>query len=175
MSKKIGWVLLVVWAGGMLAALLAYSQRQLSEFDPDGVLLHASTSPNFDSNFVAFLKEQNVEAGSIVHIGTASNCYCNSLTKPHQTQLLNRFESEQYQLTSINIESAAMLKKMLSSVPALVIVDKDYQLRYVGPYATGYGCFTGKDMVDQVVTYTKQAPYQGAVINADAQGCFCQA
>ena len=174
MSKKIGWVLLVAWAGGMLAALLAYSERQLSEFDPDGVLLHASTSPNFDSNFVAFLKEQNVEAGSIVHIGTASNCYCNSLTKPHQTQLLNRFENEQYQLTSINIESAAMLKKMLSSVPALVIVDKDYQLRYVGPYATGYGCFTGKDMVDQVVTYTKQAPYQGAVINADAQGCFCQ-
>ena len=174
MSKKIGWVLLAAWAGGMLAALLAYSQRQLSEFDPDGVLLHASTSRHFDSNFVAFLKEQNVEAGSIVHIGTASNCYCNSLTKPHQTQLLNRFESEQYQLALLNIESAPKLKKMLSSVPALVIVDKDYQLRYVGPYATGYGCFTGKDMVDQVVTYTKQTPYQGAVINADAQGCFCQ-
>lgn len=173
MRQNIHWALLIGWAVSMLVALLLHGQRQISEFDPDGVLLHASTSPHFDSNFVAFLKEQNVEAGSIVHIGTASNCYCDSLTKPHQTQLLNRFENEQYQLTSMNIESAPNLKEMLSSVPALVIVDKDYQLRYLGPYATGYGCFTGKDMVDQVVTYTQQTPYQGAVINADAQGCFC--
>ncbi|MEC8788091.1 MAG: DUF6436 domain-containing protein, partial [Pseudomonadota bacterium] len=45
--------------------------------------------------------------------------------------------------------------------------------RYLGPYATGYGCFTGKNLVEQVVSYTTQLPYNGAVINTDATGCFC--
>ena len=62
---------------------------------------------------------------------------------------------------------------MIPAVPALIILDEHSNLRYLGPYATGYGCFTGKDLVDQIVGYTTQSPYNGAVINTDAEGCFC--
>ena len=144
MHKKTNWLLLALWAVGLLSALLLYGQRQLSQFDPNGELLHRTTAPDFDATLVEFLKNQNIKAGSVIHVGTQSRCYCDTLTTPHQTQLL-----------------------------ALIVLDKQAQLRYLGPYATGYGCFTGKNLVEQVVSYTTQLPYNGAVINADASGCFC--
>lgn len=157
----------------MLVALLLHGQQQISEFDPNGTLLFASTSPQFDDDVTELLKAHNVQANSIVHIGSGSSCYCDSLSTPHQSQLLSKLEARNYQLASLTIESIPELQKLLSAVPALMVVDEHYQLRYIGPYATGYGCFTGKDLVDQVVAYAQQTPYQGAVVNADAKGCFC--
>ena len=71
------------------------------------------------------------------------------------------------------MEDVPELAALIEAVPALIVLDKQAQLRYLGPYATGYGCFTGKNLVEQVVSYTTQLPYNGAVINADASGCFC--
>lgn len=173
MRQSVHWALLIGWAASILVALLLHGQRQLSDFDPDGVLLYASTSPQFDSNITSLLKAQNVKAGSVVHIGSESDCYCDVLATAHRTQLLSKLKAQQYQFSSINIESVPALQRVLSAVPALMVVDERYQLRYIGPYATGFGCFTGKDLVDTVVAYTQQTPYQGAVVNADAQGCFC--
>lgn len=173
MSKNIGWVLLLIWGGGILAALLLYSQRQLTEFDPDGLLLQQSMSPSFDRQLTEILKQLDVPAASLVHVGSSQHCYCESLTAPHQTQLAKYLENDAYTLTNIDIEEAAPLRTVLSQVPALIVVDEHYQLRYIGPYATGYGCFTGKNLVQQIIGYTQTLPYHGAVINADAVGCFC--
>ena len=87
MRKHLGWALLALWAVSLLTALLVYGQRQLSSFDPDGKLLHLSTAPSFDTKLVQLLHHQNIKAGSVVHVGTTSRCYCESLTSPHQNQL----------------------------------------------------------------------------------------
>ncbi|WDT86315.1 DUF6436 domain-containing protein [Alteromonas sp. 009811495] len=171
--KSLGWTLLVLWAVSILTALLFYGQRQLSEFDPNGNLLHQSTSPTFDEDVIALLKDNGVSAGTIVHIGTSQDCYCETLTAPHQTQLIERFNLLDFNLMTFNIENTPSLKRILTRVPALMIVDNEFRLRYLGPYATGYGCFTGKNLVERIVTYTQSSPYQGAVVNADAEGCFC--
>ena len=76
-------------------------------------------------------------------------------------------------MVRLNIEDVPELQNIIPAVPTLIVVDELNHLRYLGPYATGYGCFTGKDLVDQVVSYSRQSPYTGAVINADAEGCFC--
>ena len=172
MRKHLGWALLALWAVSLLTALLVYGQRQLSSFDPDGKLLHLSTAPSFDTKLVQLLHHQNIKAGSVVHVGTTSRCYCESLTSPHQNQLLASL-GEGYQSVRLNIDEVPALQAMLHAVPALLVLDNQNQLRYLGPYATGYGCFTGKNLVEQVVSYATQSPYNGAVINADAQGCFC--
>jgi len=173
MTKGLSWALLALWASGLLAAMLVYGQRQLSEFDPDGILLHQSTSPTFDSELTQLLKKSNVPSASIIHIGSSESCYCETLTAPHQTQLLNRLGESQYSVVDIALDSVKGLSNIITTVPALIVIDESYQLRYVGPYATGYGCFTGKNLVDQVVSYTHQTPYNGAIINSDATGCFC--
>ncbi|MEQ3639190.1 MAG: DUF6436 domain-containing protein [Alteromonas sp.] len=173
MTKGLSWALLALWASSLLAAMLVYGQRQLSEFDPDGILLHQSTSPTFDSELTQLLKSSNVPSASIIHIGSSESCYCETLTAPHQTQLLNRLGESQYSVVDIALDSVKGLSNIITTVPALIVIDESYQLRYVGPYATGYGCFTGKNLVDQVVSYTHQFPYNGAIINSDATGCFC--
>jgi hypothetical protein len=173
MPKGLGWALLILWAVGILTALLTYGQKQLAEFDPSGVLLHQSTSPTFDEDIASLLKDVGVSAGSIVHIGTAQKCYCETLTAPHQTQLVDKLKTSAYSLVTLNIEDFPALQSVLTAVPALMVVDGNFNLRYLGPYATGYGCFTGKNLVEKVVSYTQSSRYQGAVINADAQGCFC--
>ena len=173
MTKGLSWALLALWASSLLAAMLVYGQRQLSEFDPDGILLHHSTSPTFDSDFTQLLKNSNVPSASIIHVGSSESCYCESLTAPHQTQLLNRLGESQYGVVDIALDTVKGLSNIITTVPALIVIDENYQLRYVGPYATGYGCFTGKNLVDQVVSYTHQLPYNGAIINSDATGCFC--
>jgi hypothetical protein len=173
MTKGLSWALLALWASSVLAAMLVYGQRQLSEFDPDGILLHHSTSPTFDSELTQLLKNNNVPSASIIHIGSSESCYCETLTAPHQTQLLNRLGESQYGVVNIALDTVKGLSNIITTVPALIVIDENYQLRYVGPYATGYGCFTGKNLVDQVVSYTHQLPYNGAIINSDATGCFC--
>ena len=173
MRKGLSWALLVVWAGSLLAAMLVYGQRQLSEFDPDGILLHKSTSVDFDSQLTLLLKSNDIPSASIIHVGASDNCYCETLTTPHQTQLLAKLDESKYQIVDITLDNVRGLGDFLTTVPALIVVDENYQLRYVGPYATGYGCFTGKNLVEQVASYTHQTPYVGAVINSDAVGCFC--
>ena len=172
MQNKTNWLILILWAVGLLTALLVYGQRQLTDFDPNGELLHRSTAPNFDSSLVDVLKSQNISPGSVIHVGTQSRCYCDTLTTPHQTQLLAKL-GDDFHHVKLNVEDVPELAAMLEAVPALIVLDKQDQLRYLGPYATGYGCFTGKNLVEQVVGYTTQSRYSGAVINADASGCFC--
>lgn len=166
------WTLLLVWAVSLLAALLVYGQRQLSLFDPDGKLLHLTTATQFDTQLVELLNHENIKAGSIVHVGTASRCYCETLSAPHQQQLSTQLGSR-YESVRVNLEDIPELQKIIPAVPALIVLDERNHLRYLGPYATGYGCFTGKNLVQQVVSYATQSPYRGAVINADAEGCFC--
>ena len=85
MHKKTSWILLLLWAVSLLTALLVYGQRQLSSFDPNGDLLHRTTAPIFDASLVELLNEQNIAPGSVIHVGTQSRCYCETLL--HLTKL----------------------------------------------------------------------------------------
>ena len=173
MSKKGSWTLLLVWAISLLSAVLFYSQRQISEFDPKGTLLHQSTSVTFDASLISLLKDYDVPAGSIVHVGTQEKCYCDNLTDSHQTQLFNKLSQLGYSGFRLDIENVPELAAILPSVPALIVVDTLYNLRYLGPYATGYGCFTGKNLVDEISGYASNPSYISAVVKTEADGCFC--
>lgn len=173
MRKFISWMLLFGWAALLLVAILLYGDRQLSEFDPQGTLIHHSTNPGFDSKITHIMRNYGVEANTLVHIVSEKNCYCDTLAAPHQTQLLNKLSTPGYSTITIALAQLPDLAEILSSTPALIIIDSNYKLRYLGPYATGYGCFTGKDLVDEISQYATTSNYFGAVINSDTQGCFC--
>jgi len=175
MSVGVKWGLLIGWAATLLFTMLAYSQRQLSPFDPQGILLHASTDPMFDETVVQALKRQGVTAASIVHISTEDACYCDTLAQPHQTQLLAKLSTVDYRAVTLDLNKVPSLEKLIPSIPALIVIDNDYQLRYLGPYANGYGCVTGDTLVEAISQYATKGIYPGAVINTEAKGCFCDA
>ncbi|GGW84400.1 DUF6436 domain-containing protein [Alteromonas halophila] len=167
------WALLSLWALSLLAGMLLYSQRQLTDFDPSLALSQAAASPTFDAAFVELLKDNGVKPGSIVHLQSDAGCYCNQLTAPHKRQLSARL-GENYQLKQISLDASPALQNLITAFPAVAIVDKQGVLRYLGPYATGYGCFTGATLVDFIARAATATTSPGAIINAQATGCFCQ-
>jgi len=173
MSPSSSWALLVGWAALLLIGILLYGNRQLVEFDPQGTLLHQSTHPNFDTKITGLLQDYGVEAGSIIHVGSKTSCFCDTLSEPHQSQLLGKLEKNGYSTANLLVQDTPKLAAVLPSTPALIIIDADYKLRYLGPYATGYGCFTGKDLVDEISQYASNQNYTNAVVKSDADGCFC--
>ncbi len=175
MAKRSSWLLLFAWAACILAGLLFYSQKQLSGFDPQGVLLHASTEASYGTDIARALQQNGIPSASIIHVSTSKACYCDTLAQPHQQALLAELETDGYRSVELSLEQVPELKSVMTATPALIVIDDEYQLRYLGPYATGYGCFTGKNVVEEVLQYTKTPAYPGAIINADGQGCFCHA
>lgn len=172
-SKVFGYGLLFAWTVAILAGLWLYNSKQIVSFDPDQTLAQAATSMTFDDSLVATLTGQGVQPGSIVHLQTDSACYCNTLTASHRDTLLDALHDEGYQAKTLNISAVPGLRALLPTFPAIAVIDHQRQLRYLGPYATGYGCFTGQTLIDNIVSIAR-SDFHGAIVQTEAQGCFCQ-
>ncbi len=175
MPKHIAWILLFLWASALIAGLVFYGKNQVTPFDPDGVLLHQSTDLAFDDRIVAELQANHISASTVLHIGSEKSCYCETVTEPHQAQLAKTLSEYGFISKQVSIESLPNLSKVITTIPALIVIDDQSNLRYLGPYATGLGCFTGQTLIGQIAQLATQTEYAGAVINADVEGCFCKA
>ncbi|RDV25504.1 thioredoxin [Alteromonas aestuariivivens] len=169
-----GWLMLLAWAGSILAGLWFYSFNQLQEFDPLHKLATAASLPNFDAGLAQQLNVMGIAPGSLVHITTQDQCYCSTLADDHLAELSQTLQSNGYQAVRLNLQASPQLQKLFSSVPALIVFGSDAQIRYVGPYSSGFGCFSGKNLLDTIARLARQPDFYGAVVNSEANGCFCR-
>ena len=169
-----GYALLGVWACSIVGGLLIYSEKQLRPFDPQLVLTDAALQKDFDQRVSTMLIEAGAAPGSVVRLTHSQYCYCDTLVGAHQTDLLDELGRDHYANITLQLDSSPDLAAFIPSYPALAILDENAKLRYLGPYAKGYGCFNGKTLINQIVSLTQSEDYYGAVINTDANGCFCQ-
>ncbi len=154
-----------------MVALLAYSRFQLRPFDPQQTLAQAASQSDFDQQLTAVLRQQGIENQTLVHLRTSHSCYCETLTAPHQAELAHSLSA--YHQVSLNVDEIPALAHILGTVPALAVIDEVGQLRYLGPYALGYGCITGNTLISWIQKLISAKQFLGATINSDAQGCFC--
>ena len=174
MKHWIGGIFIALWGSAIVVGLWLYGQDQITDFDPNGRLYSSASQPNFDQNVVDSLYKLGVTKASIVHLESQQHCYCNELSEIHQSELVQELSGAGYNLVKVNIENDPVLTAALSTFPALAIIDENDQLRYLGPYATGYGCFTGDDDLTKFVgRLALQESVLGAVVNSDAEGCYC--
>ena len=195
MSQRTIILIVVVWALGILSLLGFASVNQIKPFDPSMLLAQAASNPQFDNDFAEALGQAGVTPGTLVHMVSSGNCYCDKLTEPHRQELSGELASagyrlqqlslaehpelsgelanEGYQLQRLSLAEHPALTKFVDHYPALAVVDNAGQLRYLGPYAVGYGCFTGTNLVSQIKQAATSAEYYGASINSDVKGCFC--
>ncbi len=173
MSNRVTTIAVVIWAIAIVGALLVANLDQIKMFDPQMKLAQAASQPDFDQRFSAQLSEAGVAPGSLVHIRGNQRCYCNTLTEPHQQELTESLADEGYAATQVSLSEHPALTQYIDSFPALAVVDKQGKLRYLGPYAIGYGCFTGNNLVAEISELATSNTYYGASVNADAKGCFC--
>ncbi|MDY6926383.1 MAG: DUF6436 domain-containing protein [Pseudomonadota bacterium] len=173
MTQRTITLIVVVWALGILSLLGIASVNQIKPFDPSMLLAQAASDPQFDSDFTQALTQAGVAPGTLVHMVSNGDCYCDQLTESHRQELSGELASAGYRLQQLSLAEHPDLSRYLDHYPALAVIDGAGQLRYLGPYAIGYGCFTGKNLVAQIKQAATSAEYYGASINSDVKGCFC--
>lgn len=135
------------------------------------------------SKFTARLPSVDTPNGYIFHIGQGS-CFCESLAKNHQ-QSLDAWGKEYGFITStIRVEEIDPNNRFIPSTPAVIAVDKNRNLIYMGPYSRGKGCFSTTGMVDEQLTQWISSQHYlepenkfrslHSVIETEAEGCYCQ-
>ncbi|MDC8829587.1 DUF6436 domain-containing protein [Alteromonas gilva] len=173
MSNRVITAAVIVWAVAILGALMVANLDQIKMFDPQMKLAQAASQPEFDQQFAAHLSAAGVGPGSLVHMRASQRCYCDTLTEPHQQELTQALADKGYRVTQLSLTEHSTLRRYIDAFPALAVVDKQGKLRYLGPYATGYGCFTGNNLVAEISQLATATDYYGASVNTDAKGCFC--
>lgn len=169
----ISYGLLALWALSIIGGLLIYSEKQLKPFDPNLTLTDAAMNPEFDQSVATQLIAAGVSPGSVVRLTHSDYCYCNTLVDSHQSELISAIDDDTYVNTTLSLDDYPQLSAVIPAYPALAVLDEHSQLRYLGPYAKGYGCFNGKTLLSQIAVLAQSQDYFGAVINADVNGCFC--
>lgn len=171
MKNFAAW-LLGAWAMLLTVGLWLYSLNQLRPFDPHQQLAQAAASAGFDRTFADLLHKEGIGPGSLVHLTTTRTCYCDTLSSGHGESLLSALPEESYQLKTLIVDPISDLGKLVPSIPALAVIGQDGNLKYLGPYAVGYGCLSGNTLSKLILSQLASV-LPGALINTDASGCFC--
>jgi len=183
---------LVLWLGS----------ANKTEFDPRMRLSQALMSLQFESTIVDAISRISPAASypRIFHI-TQGQCFCEWLAKPHQNSLNAWAEQNDYSSQQLSLIDHPQLAAYVPSTPAVIAIDKDQQLIYLGPYSRGSGCFAQSGEIDaQLKVWTEQsagstgstgsagiaddadsadsansvANIKQAVVDTDASGCYCE-
>lgn len=158
-----GWLLL------LLTGLFWLGQKKLAQFDPNGALIRATLSPDYEQALVAQLDARLKQ--TVVHFSQPS-CYCHWVARPHVASVRQLAKESGYQNHSVTLTSEMAWSSLIPSVPAVAVFDDKGELSYLGPYSTGFYCSAGKGLVEAFIQ--KQPTEQvGAFIASEAQGCYC--
>ena len=175
MNSRIVVILIGLWATSIMVALLMANGNQLKDFDPDLTLAQAASKQHFDESFADILQDAGIGHGTVVHFTANTRCFCNQLSESHQLEISNTLANSGYGFSTVSISEHPAIGNVINHFPALAVIDKLGKLRYLGPYATGLGCFTGNNLVADIARIATSEQYLGATVNTEARGCFCAA
>ncbi|WP_149865476.1 DUF6436 domain-containing protein [Catenovulum maritimum] len=163
-----------IWLFATGIAFYFFSQSSIEWFDAKGQLLAIQSNQTLQSEYETKLADTLIgEFGQlnnrVFHISD-EDCSCNRLAEPHKAELDSWFKDKGFQTSELPL---AVLKSLLPASPAVIVFDKNGQLTYLGPYSSGYLCNKENSVVELAVAPSLQIDDLPAVINSQAQGCFC--
>lgn len=162
-----------LWVAGSMAALIYDANRRLIEFDPDGALLYASMSGNFDQAIkTAFSQFRGDLTNQVFHI-QAQDCSCNLANNRHVAEIDEQISRLGLQSHKINAASLVTANLPLSAFPAVVAFNGQGELAYLGPYSSGLFCAGGNRLLDKYLPGLSEAA-EFPIVITDSQGCYCK-
>jgi len=165
-------VLLIIWAAGLLLAVLYAASNKAKYFDPHNVLHQSALSLSFDTLFVEALSKDNLElTGSVIHF-QRSDCFCQTVAQSHINSVEKLAEKHQFNNVTVMVDELSILKAFVPSVPAVAVIDKAGKLNYFGPYSSGMFCTEGDGLVEPFIE-KDQLARAGATVISQSQGCYC--
>ena len=163
------YIVFACWLGFTLAAAIYFISGRLIDFDPKEKL----TGKN-SRLVIQELKEMGELEGvnlsdTIIHF-TSNNCSCTQYSEDHKRDINQQAGLDGFNV--VNIHLPAHLESIIPSTPSILIVNKDEDLLYFGPYSIGLACSASNGYVETVMqNYAKG--YSSSLIMHDATGCYC--
>ena len=155
-----------VWLLWVIIGFAYLVNQRLVQFDPTHQLLNVT-----EQQLVAQVQQQNNQLPQIYHL-VDENCHCTSLLKEHREQINRAAIEDGFNIVELDV-SDSKIASLIPATPAIVIVGKNAQLLYVGPYATGLDCSADNSLVGVVLSNYRQGFAAPTVID-DATGCYCR-
>jgi len=158
-----------LWLAFTLAAAIYFISARLVKFDPDGKLSNKNSRV-----VIQQLKEMGELEGidlsdTIIHF-TSDSCSCTQYSEDHKRDINQQAGLDGFDV--VNIHLPANLESIIPSTPSILIVNKDEDLLYFGPYSIGLACTASNGYVETVMqNYAKG--YSAPFIMNEATGCYC--
>jgi hypothetical protein len=166
--QALGWALLLLWLVASSVLLFRFGQSDYGEFDPKRQL------QQYPTKLSDFIELSAARPGETILLHVLDPvCRCTALAEDHRVQLQPSLQNlptlRQLTLTPIQLQQAGIV------VPAtpMIIVLRDQQLIYSGPYASGPACSIGESLLDQVLQQKLQTP--ASWLNSETAACRCLA
>ncbi len=175
------WFCIAFWAINWVGA------SKFKDFDPELRLSSEMMSLSMEEELLnllpASVEQSGVENvdndaenanGTIFHV-TQGSCFCETLSESHKKTLNEWASSKQISYQNIDVSNLSKLRRFVPSTPAVIVINKNRELVYLGPYSTGMGCFQSSGMVDErIKPYFQNATATlRATIQSEAKGCYC--
>jgi len=152
-----------------LVAAIYFISGRLVTFDPAGKLF-GQRGKTVIQQLKVIPELQHVDlSNTIVHF-TSDHCSCTQYSEDHKRDINQQAGLDGFNV--INIHLPAHLESIIPSTPSILIVNKDEDLLYFGPYSIGLACSASNGYVETVMqNYAKG--YSASLIMNDATGCYC--
>jgi len=159
----------VLWLSFTLAAAIYFISGRLVTFDPDAKL-SGKNSHYVIQELKAMGQLQGIDlSNTIIHF-TSEHCFCTQYSEDHKRDINQQAGLDGFNVVNINLP--AHLESIIPSTPSILIVNKDEELLYFGPYSIGLACSASNGYVETVMqNYAKG--YSAPFIMNDASGCYC--
>ncbi|MFN6970015.1 MAG: DUF6436 domain-containing protein [Rheinheimera sp.] len=165
-SQRWGWSLLLLWLLTSSLLLFRFGQSDFGEFDPQ---LQLKQHP-FQLPALLKLTAAKPSETLLLHVFDP-NCRCAALAENHLQQLKPQLLS-QPRLRQLTVHPQQLTQAGIA-VPAtpMIIVLRNQQLIYSGPYASGPACNIGDSLLEGVLQQKLQTP--ASWLNSETPACRC--
>lgn len=187
----------LIWFCTAFFAINWVSQSKFTEFDPQLRLSSQMMSLTMEDDLLSVLLDspelaslENVQEakvgapeGIIFHV-SQGDCFCETLSESHQNTLNQWAANQGLHYQNLDLNKVPGLSRFVPSTPAVIVLNKENNLVYLGPYSSGMGCFQDSGMVDaRIKPYFQSAliesdslgtaSIKNATIQSEAKGCYC--
>lgn len=179
MSRWLVLLITLLWGVFALFAVKWVGQEKFVEFDPYLTLSSSIMSLEFEQTVVNNLPDIPANSSGHIYHLVQSGCFCEKLSEGHKKQLNKWGSSLNISHQTLDLNDYPNLLSFIPSTPAVVVVNKNKALVYLGPYSVGFGCFEDTGLVDTKIqphfdeaSLLSQSPLRSQ-IQSEALGCYC--
>ena len=165
-SQRLGWALLLMWFLLTSLLLFRFGKTDYGEFDPKLQL------QQYPKQLPALLSLSGAGANQTVLLHVLDpTCRCTALAENHLQQLQPTFVAQPHLLQkSLTIEQLQAAGIEVPATPLLIMI-RNKQLIYSGPYASGPACSVNDSLLDAVLQQRISTP--GSWLNSETAACRC--